>query len=124
MYCPSCGKEISDSASFCEKCGRQLIEMGSSEGGQYRPPMRERIPDIPDHIGWAVAGLILFWPTGIAAIVNSTRVGSMALRGDIAGAREASRKAKKFGKISMWVCIAIFVIYMGALIPLIATGNY
>jgi hypothetical protein len=124
MYCPSCGKEISDSASFCEKCGRQLGELAPAEGGHYRPPMRERAPDIPEHLGWAIAGLIMFWPTGIPAIVNSTRVESRVLRGDIAGAQEASRKAKKFGKISMWVCIAYVVIYLGSVIALVAAGVY
>jgi uncharacterized membrane protein YvbJ len=124
MYCPSCGREISDSAVFCDKCGRQLSELAPQEGGQYRPAMRERIPDVPSHLGWAIAGLILFWPVGIAAIVNATRVDNWLLRGDVARAEEASRKAKKFGKICVWVSVVLFVVYLGTIIGLGATGSY
>jgi hypothetical protein len=124
VYCPSCGKEIADTALFCEKCGRQLSWLAPQEGGQYRPAMRERIPDIPSHLGWAIAGLILCWPFGIAAIVNATRVDSWILRGEIARAEEASRKAKKFGRIAVWVFVAFLVIYAAIIIALAATGSY
>lgn len=130
MFCSSCGKEITDSANFCEKCGRQVNGLGSPgamqpqpyqtayQGGQYRPPMRGAIPDIPNHLGWAIVSLILFWPTGIPAIVYSTRVDNRIMLGDMAGAYESSRKARVFSIISTVVPAVIFVIYLLFIISL------
>jgi hypothetical protein len=131
MFCPSCGKENSDSATFCEGCGAQLSGLGSEaaaqarptqmgqEGQQYQPPGGGGFPRIPNYLGWAIAVLILcFWPTGIAAVVNATRVDNRLALGDVAGAQEASRKAKQwcwisFGIAVVWVVIVIIAVAVG-----------
>jgi hypothetical protein len=123
MYCPGCGKENSDSAAFCEGCGGQLGGIGSEgtmqpppyqpayQAPQYRPPMQDRLPNIPSYLGWAIAVLILcFWPTGIAAVVYAARVNSRLALGDIPGAQEASRKAKTWCWVSFIIAVVAFVI--------------
>ncbi len=82
----------------------------------YQTGSRGVIPQIPSYMGWAIAVLILcFWPTGIAAVVFASRVGNSLAVGDIAGAQEASRKAKMwcwitFGISIAWIVIAIIAI--------------
>jgi hypothetical protein len=62
-------------------------------------------------MAWAIITLILcFWPTGIAAVVYASRVGDRLAIGDIAGAREASRKAKMWSWISFGIALAGVVI--------------
>jgi len=62
-------------------------------------------------MGWAIAVLILcFWPTGIAAVVYASQVGTKLAIGDINGARESSRKAKMWCWISFGIAIAGVVI--------------
>jgi len=66
---------------------------------------------VPSHMAWAIITLILcFWPTGIAAVVYASRVGDRLAIGDIAGAREASRKAKMWSWISFGIALAGVVI--------------
>jgi len=66
---------------------------------------------IPSYMAWAIITLILcFWPTGIAAVVYASRVGDRLAIGDIAGAREASRKAKMWSWISFGIALAGVVI--------------
>ena len=81
----------------------------------YQPPYRAggygAIPNIPTYMGWAIAVLILcFWPTGIAAVVYASQVNNRLALGDIAGAKESSRKAKMWCWITFGIGIAAFVI--------------
>ncbi|NLV72359.1 MAG: zinc-ribbon domain-containing protein [Actinobacteria bacterium] len=93
----------------------------SSYQQQYQPPHQSypyqggggygTIPRVPSYMGWAIAVLILcFWPTGIAAVVYASQVGTKLAIGDINGARESSRKAKMWCWISFGIAIAGVVI--------------
>ncbi len=56
---------------------------------------------IPTYLVWAIlVTLFCFLPTGIVAIVFASQVSSKLQAGDLAGAREASNKAK------MWTIIS------------------
>ncbi len=123
MYCPSCGKAVGDSASFCDSCGRELSGLGSPgvmrpqpyqptyEAPRYRQPLPGPGSSTPTHLGWAIVSLILFfWPTAIPAIVYAARVDNRLAMGDIAGAQEASRKAKTWCWVSTGIAIAGVVI--------------
>ena len=71
---------------------------------QYRAPDTGTIPKIPSYMGWAIVTLILcFWPTGIAAVAHASQVGNRLAVGDVAGAKESSRKAK----IWCWITFGI-----------------
>lgn len=52
---------------------------------------------VPSRIGLAIISFILFWPLGIAALINSSRVKKCLASGDVTGAQEASAKVKKIG---------------------------
>ena len=89
---------------------------------QYRPaPAYGMVPNIPSYMGWAIATLILcFWPTGIVAVVYASQVGNKLAAGDIAGAQQASHRAKMWCWISFaigvaWVVIVTIAAVVGAL---------
>jgi heme/copper-type cytochrome/quinol oxidase subunit 2 len=72
---------------------------------------------------WAILSVILCWPLAIPAIVFSTQVNSKWAMGDVAGAQDASQKAKKF---AMWAAIAGvigFVLYWLAFILFLGTSS-
>ena len=64
--------------------------------------------------------LFCCWPTGIVAIIKSSKVDGLWIAGDYQGAQEASRGAKKWGHITM-VCALLFAVIYGLLIW--ATGG-
>jgi hypothetical protein len=89
-------------------------------GGQqyqqtYQSPQYQRhpgtMPHVPSYLGWAIAVLILcFWPTGIAAVVFASQVGTKLAVGDYHGAVESSRKAKTWSWITFGIGISGIVI--------------
>jgi Interferon-induced transmembrane protein len=73
------------------------------------PPMR---PMPPSHLAMAIMAVFVFWPVGLAAIINAARVDRFVFTGDLAAAHEASTKAATFSKIAFGVAIGLFVLYM------------
>jgi len=67
---------------------------------------------IPTYLSWSVVVLLLcFWPTAIPAIIAASNVNKAIERGDIAAAKAASAKAKKWCWISfgigfVWITLA------------------
>jgi hypothetical protein len=59
-----------------------------------------------------VVTLICCLPFGIPAIVNASKVDGLMARGDIQGAREASKSAKKWCWVSFWVFMGFFILYV------------
>jgi hypothetical protein len=139
MFCPKCGTENSDSSTFCAGCGQDL-RAGVSQPGQqayqapqyhapqyrapYQPMPYGAAPRIPSHLAWAIASLILFWPTGIPALVYATRVDNKVLMGDIAGAQEASNKARTWSIVSTVFCAVWVVIVIIMIIIAIVAGAH
>ena len=83
----------------------------------------------PNYLVWAIVSVFLCWPLAIASIVFSSQVNSKWAMGDVAGAQEASAKAKKF---ALWATIAgatiivlyiIFVIAIAVFSTSINTGS-
>jgi hypothetical protein len=66
---------------------------------------------IPNNLGWGIAGLILFWPVGLFALIKAIKVGSLSAAGDTAGAQASSDSAKKLGKIAVIVGAVLIVLY-------------
>jgi len=62
-------------------------------------PLSQPVADVkvPSRMGLAIISFILFWPLGIAALINSSRVNKCLASGDVTGAQEASGKVKKIG---------------------------
>ncbi len=66
---------------------------------------------IKNNLGWGIAGLILFWPVGLFALIKAIQVGSKQASGDIAGAQESADSAKKLGKIAVIVGAVLIALY-------------
>ena len=91
--------------------------------------MNATTPQIPNHLVWAILStLFCCLPLGIVSIVFAAQVNGKVAAGDIAGARGASGKAKKF---AMWGGIAgggviglyaIFVVALGGMGALSNSG--
>ncbi|GAB3065582.1 CD225/dispanin family protein [Stenotrophomonas tumulicola] len=74
--------------------------------------MNATTPQIPNHLVWSIlTTLFCCLPLGIVSIVFAAQVNGKVAAGDIAGAREASDKAKKFAMWSAIVTISIIVLY-------------
>jgi hypothetical protein len=60
----------------------------------------------------AIMAVFVFWPVGLAAIINAAKVDRFLFTGDFAAADQASAKAAKFSWIAFGVAIGIFVLYV------------
>ena len=58
-------------------------------------------PQINNNLGIAIVGLLLFWPVGLFALINSTKVNGLVAQGDFHGATDAANQAKKMGKLAI-----------------------
>ena len=64
----------------------------------------------------------IFSLLGVIGIVHASKVESLYVRGDHAGSLEASGQARKWTKIAMWIGIAWVVLWIAAVVLLIAFG--
>lgn len=70
---------------------------------------------VPNYLVWAIlVTLFCFLPTGIVAIVFASQVNTKLAAGDVAGAVEASNKAKMWTIISAVVGVVVVVIVIAA----------
>lgn len=86
------------------------------------PPMSDSREYIPNHLVWAILStLFCCLPFGIVSIVFASQVDGKRAAGDIAGAREASGKAKFWAMLSAGLALIpitlylIFVLLLGGL---------
>lgn len=99
MYCTNCGSQLAPGANACAACGQPATHFDAA-------------PAIENYLIPAVlVTLCCCLPGGIVAIVYAAQVNSKAVAGDIAGAMEASRKAKMWTWISAGAGIVISLIY-------------
>ncbi len=120
MNCPNCGTSNLDNATVCVNCGRSL----SAPAASYTPP-----PPPPSSFGSApppaagaaipnylwqaiVVTLCCCLPLGVVSIIFAAQVNSKLAQGDIAGARDASQKAKMFALIGFGVGLVLIVLSM------------
>src|SRR5258706_4229099 len=81
---------------------------------------------VPNNLVLAILSIFCCWPLAIAAIIFATQVNSKLAAGDIAGAQEASAKAKKFSYIAIGiglVCYVILGLIYGAVIIAALSGS-
>src|SRR5437016_2939270 len=81
---------------------------------------------VPNYMVPAIISIFCCWPLAIAAIIFATQVNSKLAAGDIAGAEDASKKAKMFSFIAIGLGVLLILIYVIMMIlgvGLSAMGN-
>lgn len=85
--------------------------------------------DIKNYMAWSILSVLMFWPTGIPAVLNAIKVNSAKGSGDLALAQDASARAKKWCKISTIIYGILMVLVVISVIVSIcclsqATSSY
>ena len=65
---------------------------------------------VPNYLVPAIISIFCCWPLAIAAIIFATQVNGKVAAGDMAGAEDASKKAKMFSFIAIGVGLLGYVI--------------
>jgi hypothetical protein len=60
----------------------------------------------------AILSIFCCWPLGIVAIIFAAQVNGKVASGDLAGAADASKKAKMFSFIAIGIGVVVGVIYL------------
>ena len=121
MFCSKCGTQVPDGAAFCSKCGQPMGAVAAPPAAAPAAPVPGAPPvKVPTHLVEAIiVTLLCCLPAGIAAIIYAGQVNGKLAAGDVAGAMEASRKAKMWTWISAGAGLVVGIIYA----ILIASGN-
>src|SRR5689334_12417604 len=117
VNCPNCGTSNLDNASVCVNCGRSL-SAGAPSSYTPPPPPSFGAPsagagaNIPNYLWQSiVVTLCCCLPLGIVSIIFAAQVNSKLAQGDIAGAQEASQKAKMFLLIGVGVGLVSWILW-------------
>ncbi len=93
------------------------------------PPAAGGTATVPNYLVPAIISIFCCWPLAIVAIIFATQVNSKVAAGDMAGAEDASRKAKLFSYIALGIGILeiifaiIYVVFVIGIAALTAGGN-
>jgi hypothetical protein len=75
-------------------------------------------------MGQAVLAIFCCWPFAIPALINSSQVQSRWMMGDQAGAHAASREAKKWANLGIWLglgwIVLVIICYVLAFMSIIS----
>ncbi len=131
MFCTTCGTLIDEGARFCQSCGQRVQRRGSEgasgeDAGRgrstpslptkpsyesYSSSTGEARTRVPDYLVQAILVTVFcFLPTGIVSIIYAAQVNGKLARGDIAGARETSAKAKMWAWISFGLGLGFVIL--------------
>ncbi|MGB7924842.1 MAG: CD225/dispanin family protein [Pyrinomonadaceae bacterium] len=86
------------------------------------PPPSGSPANIPNNLVLAILSVFCCWPLAIVAIINATKVNSLAASGDIPGAMAASAAAKKWAMIGIGAGAVLIVIYIILMVVLGGLG--
>lgn len=99
----------------------QAIEVQSTPTPQPAPG-----PAPDNYLAYAIWAIIMFWPTGIAAIINASRVNSLWAEGKYIEAIDASEAAQHWSRTSItWTLIIMgsvtlfYIVYIALLVNLL-----
>ena len=76
------------------------------------PPPAGGSGTVPNYLVPAIISIFCCWPLAIPAIIFATQVNGKVAAGDIAGAQEASKKAKMFAFIAIGLGLLGILIYV------------
>jgi len=90
------------------------------------PPAGGGSATVPNYMVPAIISIFCCWPLAIPAIIFAVQVNNKVQAGDIAGAQDASKKAKMFSFIAIGLgllAVVCYVIMMILGVGLSALGN-
>ncbi|HYR76933.1 MAG TPA: CD225/dispanin family protein [Pyrinomonadaceae bacterium] len=76
----------------------------------WTPPPAGGSATVPNYLVPAIISIFCCWPLAIPAIIFATQVNGKIAAGDVAGAEDASKKAKMFSFIAIGLGILCYVI--------------
>src|SRR5215470_19175357 len=91
------------------------------------PPPAGGSATVPNYLVPAIISIFCCWPLAIPAIIFATQVNGKVAAGDVAGAQDASKKAKMFSFIAIGLGLLGIICYVVMLIlgvGLSAVGNH
>jgi uncharacterized membrane protein YvbJ len=98
MYCTNCGTVLPEKATRCPSCGHPVY--------QFSPP-----PAVSNYLVQSIlVTMCCCLPFGIVALVYAAQVNGKIAVGDIAGAQEASRKAKIWSTVGFIAGILLVLV--------------
>ena len=77
----------------------------------WTPPPAGGSATVPNYLVPAIISIFCCWPLAIPAIIFATQVNGKVAAGDIAGAQDASKKAKTFSFIAIGLGVGLWLIY-------------
>jgi hypothetical protein len=90
----------------------------------WNPPPAPGAPtNVPNYLVPAILSVFCCWPLAIVAIIFAAQVNGKVQSGDIAGAMDASKKAKMFSFIAIGIGLVVGVIYALLTILGMAAGS-
>lgn len=109
MHCPNCEKDNIPGVARCAHCGARLPTIA--------PPVVDAPArashEVRSHLTWAIlTSLLCSFPIGIVAVVHAYRVSPSLQAGDVARARQDSRKALRWAWLSVAVAVAAVALYL------------
>ena len=84
----------------------------------WTPPPAGGSATVPNNMVLAIISIFCCWPLAIPAIIFASQVNQKIAAGDVAGAEDASKKAKTFSYIAfglgaLWVVfVIIYVVFV------------
>ena len=76
------------------------------------PPAGGGSATVPNYMVPAIISIFCCWPLAIPAIIFAAQVNNKAQAGDVAGAQDASKKAKMFSFIAIGLGVLAGLIYV------------
>ena len=76
------------------------------------PPATGGTTTVPNYLVPAIVSIFCCWPLGIVAVIFAAQVNGKVASGDIAGATDASKKAKLFSFIAIGIGLVVGLIYL------------
>jgi hypothetical protein len=92
----------------------------------WTPPPAGGSATVPNYLVPAIISIFCCWPLAIPAIIFATQVNGKVAAGDIAGAQDASKKAKMFSFIGLGIGIVgwiIGIIYWIVVVGIVASSS-
>jgi hypothetical protein len=103
MYCTNCGAQRPDNGNVCLSCNERIRRFPAA-------------PKIENYlVGSILVTLCCCLPAGVVALIYAAQVNSKLVAGDIAGAQQASNRAK------LWMTIGICGGVVVVLLKIVAT---